>query len=173
VSEIGVNMIRTLVLVFAMAIVSHGIDLPIFSAATAQAAPSSPPTAEEQKKEWQDRYRDLLRNAARLERNALASRENYARAQRRNYPRGGARQQFIVDAELAEKQLVAFKAEIEGILDEARHAAIPPNWIHEVDEENFSYAPPASTTTEAGDEVADEDDREGRNPLYLKNEDAK
>jgi hypothetical protein len=165
-------MIRTLVLILAMAIVSHGIELPIFSAATAQAAPSSPPTAEEQKKEWQDRYRDLLQNAARLERNALASRENYARAQRRNYPRGGAREQFIVDAELAEKQLVTVKTEIEGILDEARHAAIPPNWINEVDEENFSYAPPASTT-EAGDEVADEDDREGRNPLYFKDEDAK
>ena len=161
-------MIRTLFLVLAMAIVSHGIDLPIFSAATAQAAPSSPPSAEELKKEWQDRYRDLLHNAARLERNAKASRENYARAQRRKYPRGGARDQFIADAELAEKQLVAVKAEIEGIRDQARHASIPPNWLNEVDDENFSYAPPASTT-----EADDEDDREGRNPLYFEDEDAK
>jgi hypothetical protein len=161
-------MIRTLVLILAVAIVSHGIELPIFSATTAQAAPSSPPTAEEEKKAWQDRYRALLSDAARLERNALASRENYARAQRRNYPRGGAREQFIVDATLAEKQLVTVKAEIEGILDTARHAAIPPNWIREVDDESLSYAPPASTT-----EAGDEDDREGRNPLYFKDEAAK
>ena len=154
---------RTLVLILGMAIASQGIGLSIFSATAAQAAPSSPPTLEEQKQEWQDRYRKLLREAARLQQNAMIGRENYSRAQRRNYPRGGAREQFLTDAEAAEKELVKVKAEIEGIFDEARHAAVPANWLYQVDDENVSYTPPASATE-------DTEDRAGRNPLYFKDE---
>jgi len=122
---------------------------------------------EQQKDSWQNEYRSMLRKAAHLEHTAEVSRENYARAQRRNYPRGGARQQFLIEADKAEKQLADLKEEIDGFLTDARRNAIPPHWRYSVEDEDITFAPAAT----ASDDDAG-DDREGRNPLYLKDDDA-
>ena len=116
------------------------------------------------KKNWQDRYRRLLQNQARLRDNAAKSRENYSRARRRNYPRGGARQQFILDADEAERDLVKVEAETMELLEQARRDALPRNWVYEVEDENIQA--PAAT---ASDPDEPDDSREGRNPLYLDN----
>jgi hypothetical protein len=96
------------------------------------------------------------------------ARENYARAQRRNYPRGGARKQFLIDAEEADKQLVLVKEEIAQLNTSARHASIPQNWFYEVEEEPITYGAPAASAS--SDDRNGEDDDGGRNPLYLKNQ---
>jgi hypothetical protein len=151
-------MIRALISTLGLAIAVCAVSFPLLASDHAQADTFA------QKSEWQERYRSLLRNAARLEDNVAKSRENYARAQRRNYPRGGARQQFIIDADEAEKELVTVKAEIEQIFVDARHNAVPTNWLYEVDDEPIMPAAPASVS----DGESDEDDRAGRNPLYFK-----
>lgn len=152
-------MMRFLVSTLGMILALYAISLPLLAPDDAKAGTAQ--TLLEQKAQWQDRYRTLLRDAARLQYNAEISRENYARAQRRNYPRGGARQQFILDAENAEKELVGVKEEIAQIFVDARRDAIPTVWLYEVDDEPITIAPPASASEE------DDDDRAGRNPLYL------
>ena len=119
-----------------------------------------------QKAEWQRHYRRLLQNAATLRDNAVRSRKNYAQAQRRNYPRGGARQQFLLDAENAEKELAEIQEEIERLLADARRAGIPRVWFWEVDDETITPAAPGDAPRNE-----EEDDREGRNPLYFEDDD--
>lgn len=148
-------MIRTAASTLALAIVlAWSPGLP----AAAQNA-NAPKSLEEQKEDWQERYRRLLADAARLEYNARESRENYARAQRRNYPRGGTREKFLIDAETAETQLAKVKDQIDAIFVEARQKSIPRNWLWEVDDEGPAWTPPASRSN-----GGDADD--GRNPLY-------
>lgn len=114
----------------------------------------------EQKASWQEQYRTLLINQATLVDNAAKSRHNYAQAQRRNYPRGGARDQFLLDAAKAEAELAELKKETTDLLERARREDVPRNWFYEVDDEDIRPAAPAA---------AEEDDsREGRNPLYAK-----
>jgi hypothetical protein len=166
-------MIRAIATTLGLAIALCVIGLPILTPTTAHAQAGAQPTLEEQKAEWQKRYRSLLQNEARLHHNAQMARENYARAQRRNYPRGGARQQFLVDADDAEKELVTVKEEIAQLRVEARHDSIPKNWLYEVEEEPVTFGAPASASTSQnadGNDV-DEEDREGRNPLYFKDQD--
>jgi hypothetical protein len=147
-------MTRRIVSILAMALLLVGsLALP---AATQNAKPQQ--SLAERKAEWQERYRRLLLDASRLEQNAAGARENYARAQRRNYPRGGAREQFLIDAATAEKELEKVKQKIEAIFVEARREAIPPNWLYEVEDEGVTWTSPASQSS------ADVDD--GRNPLY-------
>jgi len=166
------KMIRTLVSTLGMAIALCVIGLPILTPSAAEAQTGAQPTLEEQKAEWQNRYRSLLQNQARLHHNAQMARENYARAQRRNYPRGGARQQFLIDADDAEKELVTVKEEIAQIHVDARHASIPQNWLYDVEEEPITMGPPAASATNNGSADADaEEDRAGRNPLYFEDED--
>lgn len=155
------TMIRAIVSTLGLAIACFAISLPLLTPGDAQA--DAEQALLDQKAHWQGRYRTLLRNAARLEETAKNSRENYARAQRRNYPRGGARQRFILDAENAETELVKLKEEIAQIFVDARRDAIPTNWLWEVDDEPIDLAPPASASEED-----DEDDRAGRNPLYFR-----
>ena len=157
-------MIRTALSTFGLAVALLAFGLPLFISDVAVAQDES--ALAQQKAEWQDRYRTLLRNQALLRSNIEISRENYARAQRRNYPRGGARQQFIIDAENAEKELVVVKEEIAQIAVDARHAGIPPNWLYEVEDEPLTAAPPASVSDDS-DEKNDEEDRAGRNPIYF------
>jgi len=168
------KMIRTLVSTLGMAIALCVIGLPILTPSAAEAQTGAQPTLEEQKAEWQNRYRSLLQNQARLHHNAQMARENYARAQRRNYPRGGARQQFLIDANDADKELVTVKEEIAQIHVDARHASIPQNWLYDVEEEPITMGPPAASATNSGSADADadaEEDRAGRNPLYFEDED--
>ena len=155
------NMIRTALSTFGLAVALLAFGLPLLICDVALAQDES--ELAQQKTEWQDRYRTLLRNQALLRSNIAISQENYARAQRRNYPRGGARQQFLIDADNAEKELVVVKEEIAQISVDARHAGIPPNWLYEVEDEPLTAAPPASVS----DEKNDEEDRAGRNPLYF------
>ena len=112
------NMIRAALSTLGLALALAVISLPLLPPDAVGA--DGEQSLAEQKAEWQGRYRGLLQNAARLRSNAQLSRENYARAQRRNYPRGGARQQFILDAEKAERELVEVKAQIEQIAIDAR-----------------------------------------------------
>lgn len=150
------------VLGLAFALVSISFGVVLGSASVAHAGTEDAQDAE--KARWQGRYRQLLSLQIQLRDNAVRSRAYYAQAQRRNYPRGGARQQFIVDAEDAEKQLLEVKAETEALRDEARRAAIPQIWFYQVDDEPTQSAPAATAT----DDADANEDREGRNPLYFK-----
>jgi hypothetical protein len=160
-------MVRTVLSILGLALALYAIGGSLLMPDIAQADEGG--SLLEQKTHWQDRYRALLSNAARLQDDAIRSRENYARARRRNYPRGGARQQFIADAEEAEKEFEKVKLEIDAIFVEARRDAIPPNWLYEVDDEPVKPTAPAS----ASDDGRDPEDTEGRNPLYLKDDGAR
>jgi hypothetical protein len=118
---------------------------------------------------WQDRYRGLLQDRARFSEGIAISNKNYTQAQRRNYPRGGARQQFLLDAANAEKKLAETEEKITGIFDEARDAGVPPGWLYEVEDEPVIMTRPASPNPGMAD-PAGEEDREGRNPLYFKDD---
>jgi hypothetical protein len=135
-----------------------GMGLSFFAAQVAQAEPEMSDL--EQKAHWQAQYRTLLQLQVRLRGNAATSRENYARARRRNYPRGGARQQFLIDEREAIDELAKVQTETEELLEQARRASVPRNWFYEVDDEGTQSTAPAATATTP----ADEDD--GRNPLY-------
>lgn len=111
---------------------------------------------------WQDRYRVALTNREILRGNIVKLRHDYAQAQRRNYPRGGARQVFLTQADEQETFLVETEQEIVSIREEARAAGIPPGWLAEVEDEPITVpSQPASPAD--GKDV----DRDGRNPLYL------
>ncbi|MAG34187.1 MAG: hypothetical protein CL908_25185 [Deltaproteobacteria bacterium] len=116
---------------------------------------------------WQDHYRRLLTNRAILKDNAARSRKYYSQAQRRNYPRGGARQQFLLDAENAEKELAVVEQEIAQIFVDARTQEIPPGWLYEVEDEPITI--PAAPDADA-EAVEEAEDRAGRNPLYFKDD---
>lgn len=133
--------------------------------AVVPAMPASAQTEEElmaKREEWQEKYRQLLRDRMRYTDNIAKSEHNYAQAQRRNYPRGGARQQFVLDAEEARKSLEQTEAAIEKLFVDARRASIPPGWLFEVDDETISYEQPAALDGSDADEAL----RQGRNPLY-------
>jgi hypothetical protein len=159
-------MVRSLVSTLGLATALCVIGLPTLMPSAAQAQTGAQPTEEEQKAKWQDDYRSLLQNEARLRHNGQMARENYARAQRRNYPRGGARQQFLIDADKADAELVQVKEEIAQLQTSARHESIPQSWFYEVEEEPITYGAPAASASND-----DEDDDGGRNPLYLKDQD--
>jgi len=115
------------------------------------------------KAEWQSNYRRLLIDVKLLQRNAEAARENYARAKRRNYPRGGAREQFLVDEKEAIKELADVQLEIEAITEKGHREGILPGWFAEVEDGPLEDPQPAAKAEE-------EEDREGRNPLYFDDE---
>ena len=109
---------------------------------------------------WQSRYRQLLSNRAILTDNIDRLTHDYAQAQRRNYPRGGAREALLLKAQEAEQDLESVERDIESIFVEARRADVPPGWLYEVEEEPIERSQPAAADTS-------DVDREGRNPLYL------
>ena len=111
---------------------------------------------------WQDRYRTLLQNRVILKDNIAKLRNDYAQAQRRNYPRGGARDAFLQKAEEQEDKLAEVERELDSIQRDARAAGVPPGWLAEVEDESFEIPQPAAPSND-GDEV----DREGRNPIYF------
>ena len=175
------NLVSMLALALALSAISLPLALPNAARADTDLESQDPRTV------WQDSYRLLLHDAAMLEQDAKTWRENYARANRRNYPRGGARLQYILNADSADKELAKVKQEIERVTIQARRDAIPPFWIYEVDDEPIVLSPPASASGEeevpewdrdedsdwededfAADVEDQEDDREGRNPLYFR-----
>ncbi len=136
------------------------------------AGPAAAETEEEalaKKAEWQDRYRVLRNNAARMQSNAKKLRRAYGLAQHANYPRGGAREAFRKQVEQAEQDAADYTAQIEEFHEEARRNEIPPGWLAEVEDEPIDLGLPADQDDAELDEA---DDREGRNPLYLEDEEA-
>lgn len=118
------------------------------------------------KAEWQDRYRVLRTNAFRMRENAKKLRRAYGLAQHANYPRGGAREDFRLQVEKAERDADDFTAQIEEFQEDARRNEIPPGWLAEVEDEPIDPGLPA-----ARDDADSEEDREGRNPIYFEDED--
>jgi len=118
----------------------------------------------ETKAEWQGEYRRLLSDKALLQRNLEAARASYSKSRRRNYPRGAAREQFLIEADTAEKELVKVEAEIKKLKSDARREGILPGWLYEVEQGPLDAPRPAAPTEE------DPQDRDGRNPLYLDSE---
>lgn len=114
---------------------------------------------------WQDKYRALLYDQARLEDNLAKLRKDYAQAQRRNYPRGGARDAFRTQAVETEKRLATVKRKLSNIFDEARAAEVPPGWLYEVEDDPIVLSSPAAPN---GQSAEAEQDLDGRNPLYFR-----
>jgi len=133
------------------------------------ASAGSEPSLQDQKAEFQSRYRRLLRNEVVLQNNIAKTREDYAKAQRRNYPRGGARQQLLLQADQMEAELATVRQEIETLKLDARRQGVPPGWLYEVEDEEVVPAAPSDSGSDAASD--DEADRAGRNPLYLDDED--
>ncbi len=139
-------------------------------AKTAAATELSSEDAELAKKaEWQDRYRTLRNNAARMRDNAIKLRRAYGLSQHANYPRGGARLQFKEQVLDTERKADDYAAQVAAFADEARQHQIPPGWIYEVDDEPVDLGTPAAADDdESTHEIKAPD---GRNPLYFDNDD--
>lgn len=118
---------------------------------------------------WQGKYRMLLKNRATLNNNLVQLKHDYGQAQRRNYPRGGARQALLEQARQAEQELAQVQAEIASIFSDARRQEIPPGWLYEVEDETIEPNRPAAPDAAGGENAADDD---GRNPLYSKDDDS-
>lgn len=132
--------------------------------------PASAETEEEalaKKAEWQDRYRVLRTNAFRMRENAKKLRRAYGLAQHANYPRGGAREEFRLQVEQAERDADDFSAQIEAFHEDALRNEIPPGWLAEVEDEPIDPGLPADQ--DESDPEPD-DDREGRNPIHFDDE---
>ena len=122
------------------------------------------------KVEWQERYRVLRNNEYRMRENAKKLRRAYGLAQHANYPRGGAREEFRLQVEKAERDADDFSAQIEAFHEEARRNEIPPGWLAAVEDEPVDPGLPADR--DESDPESD-DDREGRNPIHFGDEDAR
>lgn len=146
--------------ILGLSLALDGIGLSLFTSNTALAQGGDP--ALDQKLEWQQRYRIMLKNQAILADNAEKLRKNYAQANRRNYPRGGERDKFLLDAAEAEADLVQLKQETAQLLVNARRNDLPRSWFYEVDDEEIQAPTPAAKGQDEQDPS-----REGRNPLYL------
>jgi hypothetical protein len=143
------------------------------------AGPAAAETEEEllaKKDQWQGRYRELRNNAARMSENAKKLRKAYSQAQHANYPRGGAREEFRMQVEQAERDAEDYESKLVAFRDEARQNDVPPGWLYEVDDEPIDHGLPADQDDGSVDEEANQaeddaeeeaEDREGRNPLYL------
>jgi hypothetical protein len=130
----------------------------------AQAQFATEEETQAQRDTWQERYRWLLRDQARIKQNVANLERDYIMSQRRNYPRGANRERLVVEADAQKRELAKVEAEIAGIYAEARAAGIPPGWLSEVEDEDLTV--PAAKADEDEPEV----DREGRNPLYFEDD---
>lgn len=138
--------------------------------ASSLASAAEPGDAEGQlKEEWQLKYRNLLHDLARTKRNAAAGRKAYMKANRRNYPRGEARERILSDTEEAERMIGVLEARVEDLKVDARQAGVRPGWLFDVEQEDFSRPLPAAKAT---DDEADPRDREGRNPRFFEDDDS-
>ncbi len=128
--------------------------------------PSSEPELRATKAYWQNRYRNLLRDAARLRSEVERETELYADANRRNYRRGKKRHIHREAAKEAEQELAKVEAELATIEDDARRAGALPGWLYEVEFEmqDAELRPGIATGPE-------QEQDEGRNPLYDDDED--
>jgi hypothetical protein len=109
---------------------------------------------------WQDRYRNLIRDAERLRKDVARERELYAAANRRNYRRGSNRHVHRAALEEASKELASVEAELATIDDEGRRAGALPGWFYQVENEIEESAKVPSVASEPPDA--------GRNPIHSK-----
>ena len=140
------------------------LAMALLVASAAVSLPAAAETEEEtlaKREYWQDKYRVLLWNQAVLKDNVAKLENDYAQAQRRNYPRGGARNILLMKAALQRKQLAETEQKLASIFTEARASDVPPGWLYEIEDAPIDTSRPASPDT------ADEDDRAGRNPRFL------
>lgn len=121
------------------------------------------------KAEWQDRYRTLRNNAARMRDNATKLRRAYGLSQHSNYPRGGARLEFKQQVLDTERKADDYEAQVADFADEARKNQIPPGWIYEVDDEPVDLGTPAAADDDESTHAIKSPD--GRNPLYFDGDD--
>ncbi len=141
----------------------------LFQSTTATAAEPDDPEGM-LKEEWQRKYRNLLRDLARTQRNAEAGRKAYMKANRRNYPRGEARERILRDTEEAERMIGVLEGQVDQFQIDAREAGVRPGWLFDVEQEDFSKPMPAAkASNEDDDEVQD---REGRNPRFFEDDDS-
>lgn len=161
----------------------------LVAAATAMADPGD---LDALKAYWQERYRKLRLDEARLVETVRLATKEYADSNRRNYRRSGVRHFHRTNANEAKAQLAVVRAEIDLLYEEVVAAGGTVNWFYEVDDEGIdpsrteglgvysddgrfggkgAYAP-GSEDGEPLDEDSDvapaEDD--GRNPLYTDDE---
>lgn len=148
--------------VLAAVLVGLALFLGAAVAATSLASAMTDEELISKKEHWQKKYRTLLINRARLASDVAGLEHDYAQAQRRNYPRGGARERLRTQAAETRIQLEGIEQQIEGIFAEARADDVPPGWLYEVEDEPLDVSQPASPEPAASDE-----DREGRNPRFF------
>jgi len=110
---------------------------------------------------WQERYRTLRNEEARLRKKAEVARTKYAAANRRNYRRGTNRREQRLIAIEAETELVRVKEELAGLAEEARVSGALPGWLREVEDE-----PPAGRESLPKVATDGAKDQDGRNPLH-------
>jgi len=121
------------------------------------------------KTHWQNRYRNLLLDAARLRAAVERETELYADANRRNYRRGSKRHTHHEAAKVAEQELVKVEAALATIEDDARRAGALPGWFYEVEfeMENGELRPEiAAGPEQESQQKREQEQDDGRNPLY-------
>ena len=133
----------------------------------AHAQVASIETSSEAKAHWQESYRKLRREAARLRQ--LVDRETtaYAEANRRNYRRGTVRHVHRKAALEAQQELAVVEAKLARFSDDAIKQGALPGWLYEVEDEPVEI-PDGNLDPDASDA---EDDTAGRNPIYLDDDD--
>lgn len=125
-------------------------------------APETPAEIElrRERVRWQNKYRFLLTETARLRSEIQHESELYADANRRNYRRGSKRH-FHRDAiDAAKRKLAELETELANFEDAARRGGALRGWLTQVEIELEDEARIPTVTAGPGDE--------GRNPLYLK-----
>lgn len=157
---------QSLILPLLLGILVCGSELPAPSPARAQPDAWADPA--EKKLYWQDLYRTLRTEAARLRRDIQIEETAYAAANRRNYRRGTARHVHRLRAAELQHELDKVERELAGFDEKARTSGALPGWLYEVEDEPIvisDYVPPSDDND---DNVADtdEDATAGRNPLY-------
>lgn len=130
------------------------------SPVSAQGDVAGDPELRASKTYWQNRYRNLLLDSARLRSEIDRERELYADANRRNYRRGNKRHVHREAFLEAQQELARVEAELATIKDEARRAGALPGWLYEVEfeMEDAEGRPGIASGPESEDD--------GRNPLY-------
>jgi hypothetical protein len=108
---------------------------------------------------WQEKYRSLLTETARLHSEIQQESELYADANRRNYRRGSKRHYHREAIDAAKHKLAELETELADFEDVARRGGAARGWLTQVEIELEDEARGPAVTAGPGDE--------GRNPLYL------
>jgi TolA-binding protein len=113
------------------------LALPVSSAwanppAAVKSAQDEAGAEEKLKKEWQERYRDLISEIERTRQQIHADKTNYSKAKQRGRLRGGVADELKARVAEYEQRLAELEREFEEFPTTARRAGIPPGWLREV-----------------------------------------